>query len=212
VLAGARTGELVGAQEAATLEKFHSDRRKWLTKYMFENTCDAECKGKLVDFMLTGYEEAEGDYDLPMRTLIEQPRAKIGAALSVLHSRLLWCQVDGQDLAPLRDRVLVPAATETFKKDGTNPEILDDFVGLIAVTKAPSQGESAEAWKALFATIAKTKYAKNLEARHATAVRDRASPPPSMKKLNFCLPSPAEETSPPRKTASSSATQSVSGK
>jgi hypothetical protein len=107
---------------------------------------------------------------------------------------------------------LVPAATETFKKDGTNPEILDDFVGLIAVTKAPSEGEPAEAWKALFAAIAKTKYAKNLDARHATAVRDRASPPPSMKKVNFCIAAPTEEKNAPRNTASSSAIKSASDK
>ena len=195
VLASARTGELVGAQEAAALEKFHSEHRKWLTQYMFENNCDGECKSKLVDFMLTAYEESEGDYDLPMRTLLEQSRAKVGAALGVLHARLLWCQVDGQDMEQFRDRVLVPATTETFKSDKGNPETLEDLSSLVAVTKAPKEGASLDAWKAMMAAIEKKngKSAKSLEARHAAVLHERGSPPPAMKKWNFCVASQAEE-------------------
>jgi len=197
VLASARTGEMVSAQEAAALEKFHGDHRKWLTSYMFENTCDAECKADLVDFMLTAYEESEGDYDLPMRTLIEQPRSKVGAALSRLHTRLLWCQVDGQDLEPFRDRVLVPATIETFRGNKISPETADDLVGLLAVTKRPKEGPPMEAWNTAVALIQKKpSYAKTLESRHATATKERQAPPPAMKKSNFCLPSAAEDTSP----------------
>src|SRR5260370_4302283 len=104
VLASARTGELVSTQEAATLEKFHSEHRKWLTRYMFENSCDHECKGKLVDYMLTADEEAEGDYDLPMRTLLEQSRSTVGARLTHPHPRPLWGQPDAQHPARFRDR------------------------------------------------------------------------------------------------------------
>jgi hypothetical protein len=202
VLASARTGELVSAQESATLVKFHSEHRKWLTRYMFENSCDHECKGKLVDYMLTAYEEAEGDYDLPMRTLMEQSRSKVGAALARLHSRLLWCQVDGQDMEQFRDRALVPATTETFKNEKSNPETLDDLVGLVAVTKAPREGAALEGWKAMIAEIEKNgKYAKLLETRRSAAARERISPPLAMKKSNFCIPSPSEEGTPQRKAA-----------
>src|ERR1700687_4810130 len=202
VLASARTGELVSAQEAATLAKVHSEHRKWLTRYMFENSCDHECKGKLVDYMLTAYEEAEGDYDLPMKTLLEQSRSKVGAALAHLHSRLLWCQVDGQDMEQFRDRVLVPATTETFKNEKSNPETLDDLVGLVGVTKAPREGPALDGWKAMIAEIEKHgKYTKTLEARRSAAARERSSPPPAMKKSNFCIPSPSEDGPPQRKAA-----------
>lgn len=201
VLASARTGELVSAQEAATLENFHAEHRKWLTKYMFENSCDHECKGKLVDYMLTAYEEAEGDYDLPMRTLIEQSRTKVGAALARLHSRLLWCQVDGQDMEQFRDRVLVPATTETFKNEKINPETLEDLVGLVSVTKAPREGVALDGWKAMIAEIEKHgKYGKTLEARRSAAAHERSYPPPSMKKSNFCIIS-SDESPPQRKAA-----------
>ncbi len=202
VLASARTGELVSAQEAGMLEKFHSDHRKWLTHYMFENSCDAECKGKLVDFMLTAYEESEGDYDVPMRTLLEQPRSRVGAGLSRLHTRLLWCQVDGQDMEHFRDRVLVPAATEMFKNEKSSPEAGDDLLGLLAVTKRPREGAPLDAWKAMMALIEKNpSYARSLESRHIAAVRERLSPPPAMKKSNFCISRPAEDNESVRKAA-----------
>jgi len=202
VLASARAGELVSTQEAGVLEKFHADHRKWLTGYMFGNTCDGECKSKLMDFMLTVYEASEGDYDLPMRTLIEQPRSKVGAALSRLHTRLLWCQVHGEDLEPFRNRVLVPATIETFKSDKSSSETMDDLVSLLSVTKRPQEGPPLEAWNTAVALIGKKPtYAKSLESRHAAALRERSSPPPAMKKFNFCLPNPAEDTGPARKTA-----------
>jgi hypothetical protein len=203
VLASARTGELVSAQEAAALDKFHADHRKWLTSYMFENNCDAECKAKLVDFMLTAYEESQGDYDLPMRTLIEQPRSKVGAALSRLHTRLLWCQVDGQDLEHFRDRVLIPAAIDIFKSEKIGVETPDDLVGLLAVAKRPREGAPLEAWKTAMALIEKKpSYAKSLESRHIAAVRERLNPTPAMKKSNFCISSPAEDNEALRKAAS----------
>lgn len=202
VLASARTGELVSAQEAAMLEKFHAEHRKWLTGYMFENSCDAECRAKLVDFMLTAYEESEGDYDLPMRTLIAQPRSKSGAALSRLHSRFLWCQVDGQDLEHLRDRVLVPAAIQMLQGNQPNTDTAEDLLGLLAVTKRPREGEPLAAWKKAMGLIEKNPtYVKVFESRQAAAVRERLEPPPSMKKSNFCIPSPAMDNGPVRKAA-----------
>ena len=60
VLATARTGELLSPTEAATLEKFHSERRKWLADYVFGPTCDPECRGKLIDVMLSSFGEAQG--------------------------------------------------------------------------------------------------------------------------------------------------------
>src|SRR5260221_7597965 len=58
VLATARTGELLSGGEAAALEKFHADHRRWLVSYLGSVTCDPERRGKLVDVLLTSYGEA----------------------------------------------------------------------------------------------------------------------------------------------------------
>src|ERR1700737_4869015 len=97
ILAQARTGELGSGEEANKLEQFHAEHRKWLRQYLLGSSCNLEGKGKVVEVMLTGYKEAEGDYDQPMRTLLERSRAESSTAMSHLHSRLLWCQVDGED-------------------------------------------------------------------------------------------------------------------
>ena len=114
VLATARTGELVSASEKAELDKFHADRRKWLVGYLLGRTCDADCRGKLVDVMLSSYGEAEGDYDEPLRRLLKQPHAEAAPTFGHLHARLLWCQIDADDRASFRDKVLVPALAEAL--------------------------------------------------------------------------------------------------
>jgi hypothetical protein len=195
VLATARTGELLSPTEAKALEDFHAARRKWLAGYLMSATCDAECRGKLVDAMLSSFGEAQGDYDEPLTRLLHQTRAEAGATLGHLHARLLWCQIDGNDLAELRDRVLVPAFVQGLgdaKADGT---MVEDLAGLVALVPEPSATEGnadsakdAAAWKAMLAALAKgpDKIQRVFNTRRASAARERANPPPMIKKVNFC--------------------------
>ena len=82
VLATARTGELVSNTEQSDLIKFHAQRRKWLVTYMLGRTCDPECRGKLVDVMLSTFGEAQGDYDEALRKLVQLPRGESGPAMA----------------------------------------------------------------------------------------------------------------------------------
>ena len=41
------------AVESAELDKFHGARRKWLISYLLGRSCDPDCRGKLVDVMLS---------------------------------------------------------------------------------------------------------------------------------------------------------------
>jgi hypothetical protein len=190
VLATARTGELVSPTEAAALETFHSQRRKWLTGYVFGNTCDPECRGRLVDVMLSSFGESNGDYDEPLKKLLRQTHAEAGGTITHLHSRLLWCQVDGNDLAELRDRVLVPSFTEALANPKVEPTMLEDLAGLVALVPEPDstdpQGQGT--WKAMMAALSKAndKVQRAFNARRSSAQRERTSPPPMIKKVNFC--------------------------
>jgi hypothetical protein len=187
VLAAARTGEFVTADEASTLERFHADHRQWLTRYLLGATCDATCKGKLIEVMLTYYAEARGDYDTPVRTLLERPRNESGEAMARLHTRLLWCQVDDDDLAQLRDRVLVPALAELVAAPKAAVEIVEDLVGLVALVPPPVDAQALAAWKSLLAGLEKQGHFGRLyQERRAIAQRDRAAPPPALKRLDFC--------------------------
>ncbi|HEX3694366.1 MAG TPA: hypothetical protein VH374_03160 [Polyangia bacterium] len=191
VLATARTGELVTGGEAAALEKFHGDHRRWLVSYLGGVTCDPECRGKLVDVMLSSYGEAQGDYDEPLKKLLHQPRAEAGPALAAFHSRILWCQVDADDLAEFRDNVLVPATALALADPKSPATLIEDLVSLVAMVPDPVAGadpKAQAAWKALQTAISKSNehVQRTYNTRKATAKRERANPPPMIKKVNFC--------------------------
>jgi hypothetical protein len=191
VLATARTGELVSASESAELDRFHAERRKWLIGYLLGHTCDPDCRGKLVDVMLSSYGEAEGDYDEPLRRLLRQQHAEAAPAFGHLHARLLWCQIDTDDLVLFRDRVLVPLMTEVLAAPKPDPQLIEDLVGLIALVPEPAataDPKTQEAWKKMQASMQKAgeRVQKVLATRRAASTRERANPPPMIKKVNFC--------------------------
>jgi hypothetical protein len=191
VLATARTGEVVSSSEAASLEKFHADRRKWLATYLLGKTCDADCRGKLVDVMLSSYGEANGDYDEPLRRLLKQPQAEAAPTFGHLHARLLWCQVDAGDLAQFRDRVLVPTMADALAQPKPNNGLTEDLAGLLALVSPPAATDPApaqDAWKKVTAALQKAgdKLPRVFANHRAVAARERAYPPPMVRKVNFC--------------------------
>jgi hypothetical protein len=190
VLATARTGELLSPAEAAALEKFHAERRKWLATYVFGPSCDPECRGKLLDVMLSSFGEAQGDYDEPLRRLLRASRAEAGATLGHLHARLLWCQIDAGDLVELRDRVLVPAFVEVLGNPKAEGSMVEDIAGVVALVPEPAANDAKDlvAWKAMLAALAHAdaKVQRTFNVRRASAARERVSPPPMIKKVDFC--------------------------
>jgi hypothetical protein len=196
VLATARTGELVTSAEEDMLKKFHAERRHWLAGYMFGRTCDPECRAKLMQAMLSSYGEAQGDYNDVFKHLLTGSRGETGTALAQLHARLLWCQVDADDLAEFRDSVLVPTVTAACADPKFDAVLLEDLAAMVALAPeppAPSAEDStsardAAAWKQMVEALEKRgeRFHKAFSNRLARARRERANPPPMIKKQNFC--------------------------
>jgi hypothetical protein len=191
VLAAARTGEFVTDDEAKQLEAFHDEQTKWLTDYFAGKTCEAECKKHLLDVMVSHYQEAQGDFDGAVKTLLLSPRAQSRGAISRLHARLLWCQVDDTDLVPIRDHAIVPAAEQVLSTPTIDPAVRQAVISLLAVVSPPAAGAdqaAVTAWNNLQAHLAKAdpKIGKLLKDRQAAATRQRVAPPPALKVLDFC--------------------------
>ena len=190
VLATARTGELISTSEKAELDKFHAERRKWLAGYLLGRTCDADCRGKLVDVMLSSYGEAEGDYDEALRRLLKQPHAESAAAFGHLHARLLWCQIDIDDRDSFRDRVLVPTLAEVLAAQKPDAALVEDLVDLLALIPEPAatDAKAADAWKKAVAALPRAgdRAQKGLANQRAASARERANPPPMIRKMNLC--------------------------
>jgi hypothetical protein len=206
VLAAARTGELATEDETKLLDRFHDEQTRWLSEYLMSKACDSECKGRIVEVMLSHYEESQGDYDLALRKLLESPRTQSGSAVSRLHARLLWCQVGDPDLVALRDHVLVPAVVDLLKSAAADPDASVALLGLLAATPGPDATDPTEvavlaAWNQAMAQIDKSadkldkgrssRTVQTMKDRRASVARQRQNPPRALKKLNFCA-APAE--------------------
>jgi hypothetical protein len=197
VLAGARTGEFVTEDEEKQLDAFHDTQTKWLTDYFAAKSCETECKGHLLNVMVSHYQEAQGDFDAAIKTLLLSPRSQSRAAISALHTRLLWCQVDDSDLAPLRDNALVPAAEQVLANPATDAAVRQAVISLLALVPAPAATADAKAvagWANVQAHLAKAdpKIGKLLKDRQAYAAHQRVAPPPALKALDFCTAQAAD--------------------
>jgi hypothetical protein len=197
VIAATHTGELVTDDEAKALAQLHATHTQWLVDYLQGRGCDADCKGRIVELMVSHYDEARGDYDIALTKLLESPRAQSGMVISRLHARLLWCQVDDSDLLPLRDHVLVPAAMALATDPKADPTTRDSVLSLISVVDDPPASDTiaTAAWNELLARVDKIDGAsKILRERRVSAAHQRSTPPPALKRQDFCL---AREGTPP---------------
>ena len=140
--------------------------------------------------MLSSYGEAEGDYDEALRRLLKQPHAEAAPTFGHLHARLLWCQIDVDDRASFRDRVLVPALAEALAAAKPDAQLIEDLVDLIALIPEPAATEAAalDAWKKALGALPRAgdRAQRALANQRAGAVRERANPPPMVRKMNFC--------------------------
>lgn len=196
VISAARTGELTTQDQVKVLDRFHGDQINWLGDYLFGKSCDAECKGRVLEVMVSQYEESKGEYDAAMRRLLKSPRALAGVATSRLNARLLWCQVGDDDIVPMRDHVLVPAAKDALAP-GMGADVRAVLLDLLALVPEPDPEltEETEAWTKVLAGIDKIEKAadkpghaaRTMSDRRATAAFQREHPPRALRKLDFCL-------------------------
>jgi hypothetical protein len=194
VLAPTQPNSFVAASEATELDRQHDERAEYLRQYLYGQSCSGECKGKLVDIMLTSYAEAGGRYDRALRELFTHPRAEVAMGLARMHARLVQCQADKADVTALRDGVLVPALMEACSS-GRELEnnLFDDLLGLLALTPDPGFGpadaEARKAWEAALAaarTVADARYDTAFTKRRIAVQAIRKSPPAKFRDGMFC--------------------------
>lgn len=194
-----KNGDLLTGSERALLEQKAAERRTFLLRHLAGQGCDAECKARVATILLTGLTRAHGNFDPPLRALLNRPRAEVATVISRLHRRLLYCQFDAQDGAALRDRVLVPALQEDLKDPKAEPAMIEDMLGMLAALPEPAAVDPAFApYRALVDGLAKIgdgRLARFFTERRATTRRLRTSPPLALRKINFCRAQPDIEES-----------------
>jgi hypothetical protein len=185
--ATARTGELLSEDETRQIADFHGQRRQWLASYALGRKCEPDCRAHLVEFMLSTVYEAEGQYDQVLKEVLRRPRAESRQSITEIHKRLLWCQIDPDDLALLRDHVLVPSVQELLAAPPKDPAVLSDLMTLLPLVPPPTDAAPLAAWNAARAQIkTNARLEKVFVAHDGSAHRQRANPPSSLKSGNFC--------------------------
>jgi hypothetical protein len=195
VLGPAPENELVATSELAEINAFHAARVDWLLDYVLGTTCDAECKGKLGDSMLTFHAQAHGRFDAALRKLLERPHAELTNLLGRLHTRLLACQVEPEDVPALRDNVLLPALSDALALATPDKAKLEALLSLLALVPEPAVqaadagAASSSAWRAALAKahdVVGEPFRKAYSGRRKDAEASRQSPTPNMRKAMFC--------------------------
>jgi hypothetical protein len=196
VLGPTQYGSLVATSEVSALDKFHDARAFWLVDYMLGPTCDGECKGRLMDVLITNHTEVAGRFDQGLRKLLERPRTEAGIALGRMHARLISCQVADDDVVGLRDQVLIPALEGELGKPTPDRAKVEELLSLIVLTpdpEAPAQGAAATAQRAHWqAAIERTRalmqdqFERVFAVRRAAAQASRTKPPSHLLAGMFC--------------------------
>ena len=158
-------------------------------------SCDPDCRGKLVDVMLSSYGEAEGDYDEPLQAPAA-PAARRGGADVRPPAR-------APALVPGRRRRsgVVPrpragaALTEALAAPKPDPHAARGS-GRAWSRWCPSRPATADAegagrleedaWRRCAQGAASSAQNARWPRARAASARERANPPPMIKKVNFC--------------------------
>jgi hypothetical protein len=192
---GPTRSELVATSEVVMVDKFHDARAFWLVEYMLGPTCDAECKGRLIDIMITSHTEVAGRFDAGLIKLLHRPRAEAGIALGRMHTRLLACQVEDDHVAGLRDQVLVPALEQELSKPAPEKLKVEELLSLCVLAPdppAPVKGASTPQRDRWQAAIDKAKslmgdqFRRVFDVRRAAAEASRKNPRDQLRDAMFC--------------------------
>ncbi len=201
VLGPSQPNSFVAASEVEEVERFHKKRTDWVQQYLLDNACNGDCKGRIVEMILTSFAEANGNYDAALREMFDRPRGEVGMALARLHSRLLQCQVAGDDAMALRDKVLVPALVDSVKRRSREHQtLLEDILSLLSLTPDPPYAKPEDqplrtAWSdalALARNAEPALYDAAFTERRTSVQITRKNPPDKLKRSIFCT---AEEVS-----------------
>jgi hypothetical protein len=142
IAADGSTAAFVPARRALTWQLTAPDgaavvrERNWVTFAPGEIRVCASCHG--LNKMNQAGAPTSTNPPEALRKLVQLSRAEAGPAMARLHARLLWCQVDGDDLQEFRDRVLVPAVSTALGNKAADRAALEDLISLAALVPEPA--------------------------------------------------------------------------
>jgi hypothetical protein len=196
LLPGARTGEIKSAAEADRLAELHATETKFLTDYVTGKQCESDCRTRFLDYMLTQLAEAQGDFDGVMKHFLEAPPPESSPLIEKLHTRLSRCQVDDDDLQPLRDKLVVPILNATLEQPKPNAAVIDNLISIMIYLPEPTDAEALAFWNSALSKLERNypdKMKKGVVAGRLAVDASIKNPTMALRRVTFCKAQEAQD-------------------
>lgn len=111
-----QSSDLANATDLEAAHQLFADRERWLVSYVLSPSCDPECRGRVLNIVLSHLGRGQDAFRRFLRSVLSRPRGESSVFIHRLHGRLSYCQIDPDEYAGLRDQVIVPIAADWVKK------------------------------------------------------------------------------------------------
>ena len=111
-----QSSDLANATDLEAAHQLFAERERWLTGYVLSPSCDPECRGRVLNIVLSHLGRGQEPFRRFLRSMLGRPRADSAIFLHRLQGRLSYCQLDPDEYGTLRDRVIVPILKEWVAK------------------------------------------------------------------------------------------------
>lgn len=111
-----QSSDLASATDLEAAHQLFADRERWLVSYVLSPSCDPECRGRVLNIVLSHLGRGQEAFRRFLRSVLGRPRGESSVFIHRLHGRLSYCQIDPDEYAGLRDQVIVPIAQDWVKK------------------------------------------------------------------------------------------------
>ena len=111
-----QSADLANATDLEAAHQLFSERERWLTSYVLGSSCDPECRGRVLNVVLSHLGRGQDAFRRFLRSVLSRPRVESMVFIHRLHGRLSYCQIDPDEYAALRDQVIVPVVQDWVAK------------------------------------------------------------------------------------------------
>ncbi len=111
-----QSADLANSTDLEVARQLFDERERWLESYALSASCDADCRGRVLNVVLSHLGRGQAAFRRFLRRVMSGSRADSAAFIHRLQGRLSYCQIDPDQHDALRDEVIVPIVQEWLRK------------------------------------------------------------------------------------------------
>jgi hypothetical protein len=111
-----QSADLAGSTDLEVARQLFDERERWLVSYALSASCDADCRGRVLNVVLSHLNRGQAPFRRFLRQVMSAPLVDSAAFIHRLQGRLSYCQIDPDQHEALRDQVIVPIVQDLLRK------------------------------------------------------------------------------------------------